>query len=298
MEISAKMVKELRDKTNAGMMDCKQALAACECDLEKAVDWLRQKGLMTARKREGRSAREGLVAALVSPDEKRGAMVELNCETDFVAKTDAFQELAAKMAEQALEAPESASLDDLLNQPSRQDPEMTVGDLIKNIVGTTGENMRLRRFVRYQAGGNAIVHTYIHAGGRLGVLVELACEQKGPEAAELAHNLAMHIAAANPLAITQEAIPQELVEREKALYEAKAKESGKAAHLWPKIIEGNLRKFYGEVALMNQVYVKDDKKSVADVFKEAGRALGRVELKRYARFQLGEDLPGEEASEE
>lgn len=298
MEISAKMVKELRDKTNAGMMDCKQALAACECDLEKAVDWLRQKGLMTARKREGRSAREGLVAALISPDEKRGAMVELNCETDFVAKTDAFQELAAKMAEQALEAPESASLDDLLNQPSRQDPEMTVGDLIKNIVGTTGENMRLRRFVRYQAGGNAIVHTYIHAGGRLGVLVELVCEKTGPEAAELAHNLAMHIAAANPLAITQEAIPQELVEREKALYEAKAKESGKAAHLWPKIIEGNLRKFYGEVALMNQVYVKDDKKSVADVFKEAGRALGRVELKRYARFQLGEDLPGEEASEE
>ena len=291
MEITAKMVKELREKTNAGMMDCKKALGECGGDLEKAVDWLRQKGLMTARKRAGRATREGLITAGVSADQSCGAMLELNCETDFVAKNDSFQKLAADILALLLAGgPAPADVPDLLARPLAAGG--TVGEAIQGLVGTIGENMNLRRFVSRKAPAGAFLHTYIHGPGRLGVMVELAAEKSGPAAVELAHNLAMHIAAANPAARTAEEVPAELLEREKEIYRAKLAESGKPENMWDKIMAGQLKKFYSEVVLLEQAYVKDPtgKTTVAGLLKSSAGACGRAEIRLYDRFQLGEEL--------
>ncbi len=295
-EISAKLVKELRDKTNSGMMDCKKALAECDCDLEKAVDWLRQKGLMTARKRAGRATREGLVVASVSPDMKRGAMVELNCETDFVAKNEGFQKLAMDTVELLLTSAAPADLEALLN--SKLEDGETVDASVKALVGTIGENMNLRRFVAKKVEGSAFLHTYIHGPGRLGVMLEMTAEKMGTATEELAHNIAMHIAASNPAALNESGVPEEMLEREKAIFRAKLAEQGKPENMWDKIMVGQIKKFYSEVALLHQAYVKDDKKSIADVLKEAQADCGKVEILSFTRFQLGEELPGEESASE
>jgi len=297
MEISAKLVKELRDKTNSGMMDCKKALAECECDLEKAVDWLRQKGLMTARKRAGRATKEGLIVAGVSPDQKKGAIVELNCETDFVAKNEAFQKLALDIVDVLLTSDEPADVEALLAR-SMNSCSGTIDDSLKGLVGTIGENMNLRRFVVRQAGGDAFLHTYIHGPGRLGVMVELSVEKPGAAAEDLAHNLAMQIAAANPVAVSSEGVPEEILEREKGIFRAKLAESGKPENMWDKIMVGQVNKFYSEVVLLNQAYVKDDKKDIAQVLKDASADCGKVEIKSFTRFQLGEELPGESNGED
>ncbi len=298
-EISAKLVKELRDKTNAGMMDCKKALAECECDLEKAVDWLRQKGLMTARKRAGRATKEGLIVAGVSPDQKKGALVELNCETDFVAKNEGFQKLAVDIVDVLLTSEAPADVAGLLARPMNSCAG-TIDDQLKNLVGTIGENMNLRRFTVRQAQGDAFLHTYIHGPGRLGVMVEVAAEKCGAAAEELAHNLAMHIAAASPVAVTPEDVPADILEREKNIFRAKLAESGKPENMWDKIMVGQVHKFYSEVVLMEQAYVKDPtgKTTIAQLLKDSAKECGRVEIKSFFRFQLGEELPGEAAAEE
>ncbi|MDR2725744.1 MAG: translation elongation factor Ts [Candidatus Adiutrix sp.] len=297
MEITAKMVKELREKTNAGMMDCKKALGECGGDLEKAVDWLRQKGLMTARKRAGRATREGLVAAGISADQRQGALIELNCETDFVAKNEGFQKLAADILALLLTGPAPADVAELLARPLSAGG--TVDDALKGLVGTIGENMNLRRFVSRQAQAGSLVHTYIHGPGRLGVMVELAAEKMGPPAEELAHNLAMHIAAASPLARTAEEMPDDLLEREKEIFRAKLAESGKPENMWDKIMVGQIKKFYSEVVLVEQAYIKDPtgKTTVAGLLSGSVGACGRTEILAYDRFQLGEELPGEAREE-
>jgi elongation factor Ts len=297
MEITAKMVKDLREKTNAGMMDCKKALGECGGDMEKAVDWLRQKGLMTARKRAGRATREGLIVAGVSSDHRKSAILELNCETDFVAKNEGFQKLAADILGVLLAGPAPADVPALL---ARSLPAGgSVDDALKSLVGTIGENMNLRRFTVREAAAGAFFHTYIHGPGRLGVLVELAAEKTGPAAEELAHNLAMHIAAANPAARIAEEIPADMLEREKDIFRAKLAESGKPENMWDKIMVGQIKKFYAEVVLLEQAYVKDSagKTSVADLLKSSAGACGRVEILTYVRYQLGEELPGETRAE-
>ena len=297
MEISAKLVKELRDKTNSGMMDCKKALAECEGDLEKAVDWLRQKGLMTARKRAGRATKEGLIVAGVSDDHKKGALVELNCETDFVAKNEAFQKLAADIVALLLTLGEAPADGPALLATALPDGR-TVDDNLKSLVGTIGENMNLRRFLVKKAEGSAFLHTYIHGPGRLGVMVEMTAEKSGAPAEELAHNMAMQIAAANPVAVTEAEVPPEVLEREKNIFRAKLAESGKPENMWDKIMVGQINKFYSEVVLIRQAYVRDDKKSIAQVLKEATGTSGKTEIKSFTSFQLGEELPGEGSTEE
>jgi elongation factor Ts len=304
MAITSQMVKILRDKTNAGMMDCKNALAECGGDVEKAVDWLRQKGMVTARKRAGRATKEGLVLAAESPDGQKGALVELNSETDFVAKMDSFRELTQSVANFLLEAPETPSgVDDLLGRacPACGKP---IGELIQGAAGTTGENVKLRRFAVFSA-DRGIVHSYIHMNGRLGVLISLKAEKPGPAATELAHNLAMQVAAANPLAINVGDVPPAVLERERAVYAAKAGEEAEAkaknskkpldkASLVAKIVEGQIKKFHSEAVLMEQPFVKEPAKTVAQVVKEAAAEVGRAEVAQFARFQLGEELEGEE----
>ena len=296
MEITAKMVKELRDKTNSGMMDCKKALAECEGDLEKAVDWLRQKGLMTARKRAGRATKEGLIVAGVSPDNKKAALAELNCETDFVAKNEGFQKLAADIIDVLLASGAPADVEALLARPVVSGAG-TIDDSLKALVGTIGENMNLRRFAAHEAKDGAFMHTYIHGPGRLGVMIELAVEKPGAAAEELAHNLAMHIAAASPIALVSEDVPADVLEREKSVAKAKLAESGKPENMWDKIMIGQVKKFYSEVVLLEQAYVKDDKKTITQVLKDAAADCGKVEIKSFSRFQLGEELPGEASGE-
>jgi elongation factor Ts len=304
MAITSQMVKILRDKTNAGMMDCKKALAECEGDVEKAIDWLRQKGLVTARKRAGRATKEGLVLAAESPDGRRGALVELNSETDFVAKMDSFRELTQSVAKFLAESPAAPADPAALLALTLPERGQTIGELIQGAIGTTGENMALRRFAVFEAD---LVHAYIHMNGRLGVLVALNVEKPGPAAQELAHNLAMQIAAANPLAIRVEDVPEAVLAREKAVYQAKAEEEAEARiqkskgkpldknSLVAKIVEGQIKKFHGEAVLLEQAYVKEPGKTVTQIIKAAAGEAGQVGVAKFARFQLGEELEGESA---
>jgi elongation factor Ts len=305
------MVKALRDKTNAGMMDCKAALKECDGDIEKSVDWLRQKGLMTARKRAGRATREGLVLTRITDDGKTGAVVELNSETDFVAKMDSFREITESLAAYLASAAEApADVPALLEAKCPKCGE-TFGEVINRAVGTTGEVIRLRRFKVVKAGPNGLVHGYVHAGGRLGVLIELEAEKPGPGVDELAHNLAMHVAAINPMAIKVEHLPEDFLAKERAVHEAKSREELEAKAkkspgkgqpnieaLLPKMVDGKMKKSFSELVLMEQAYVKEPGMTVDALVKGASADLGKIEIASFTRFQLGEEIEGENASEE
>jgi elongation factor Ts len=313
MEITTQLVKTLRDKTKAGMMDCKKALLECEGDLEKSVDWLRQKGLMTARKRASRATKQGLIQTQVTPDAKIGAIVELNSETDFVAKMDSFKEIAQSIVSYLAAAASNpanvpADVPALLEAKCPTCGE-AFGEVINRAVGTTGEAIRLRRFKVIQAGPNSLVHGYIHAGGLLAVLIEIEVEKPGPAAEELAHDLAMHVAAMNPMAIKVEQVSQDFWDKERAVHEAKSKDEiekknknnlskiGDLKTMLERMVEGKMKKTYTELVLLEQTFVKDPSKSVASLIKDASKKLGQIEIVSFARYQLGEELEGENEDE-
>ncbi|MBD5539488.1 MAG: elongation factor Ts [Desulfovibrio sp.] len=282
MAISAQMVKELREKTGAGMMDCKKALVEVNGDMEKAVDWLRQKGMAKAAKKSDRATCEGLVTSAVSADGKHMAMSSLMCETDFVARGDQFQNMAKRVAEAVLEhdPADAAGLDGI------------VGDEVKQLIASVGENMRLGKFVRHtRAGDNEVVGQYIHANGKIGVLVFLTCGKAEsvdkPEVKDLAKNLAMQVAATNPMALDASSLDAAAVEREREVYRQKALEEGKPANIVDKIAEGAVKKFQKEVCLLEQPYIRDDKKTVADVVREAAKAVNdTITVTGFERIQL------------
>ena len=282
MEISAEMVKTLRDKTNCGFMDCKKALKETEGDLEKAVAYLRQKGIAVAGKRAERATSEGVVVAQVAGDSLSGVLLEVNCESDFVAKTDAFQNLAQGLATQIGDT-SPAEVEDLLTQPWQGQPSLTVQDYLNEVIGQTGENIRVRRFARYTGGG--LVGAYIHFGGRIGVLLELSASQVTPEMTALAKDLAMQVAAANPLAVTREDVDPKVVAQESDIYKAQALESGKPEKIIEKMVTGRLDKFFKENCLVEQPFVKNPDITVTQLLKETGGAELRVV--RFSRFQLG-----------
>ncbi|MDD2904020.1 MAG: translation elongation factor Ts [Syntrophales bacterium] len=282
MEISAELVKTLRDKTNCGFMDCKKALKETEGDLEKAVAYLRQKGIAVAGKRAERATSEGVVVAQVAGDGLSGVLLEVNCESDFVAKTDAFQNLAQGLASQiAAQAP--AEVDVLLTQPWQGQPSLTVQDYLNEVIGQTGENIRVRRFARYAGGG--LVGAYIHFGGRIGVLLELNAAQATPEMTALAKDLAMQVAASNPLSVTREEVDPKVVAQETEIYKAQALDSGKPEKIIEKMVTGRLDKFFKENCLMEQPFVKNPDITVAQLLKEVGGPELRV--LRFTRYQLG-----------
>jgi elongation factor Ts len=305
MEITSQLVKTLREKTNAPMMNCKKALQECEGDIDKAVDWLRQKGLKLADVRSSRATKEGLVVTAATPDGARAAMVELNTETDFVAKMDEFKNMAASLADYLLSTEEVPA--DVAALHERKCPQrgQSFKDVITAAIAKTGENMKLRRFVVVDAPKPGLVHVYVHPGSRLAVSLSLSADQGGPEIEDLAHNLAMHVAWANPRALTAEGLPKALVERERAVHAAKAAEEAeekikKAGAKAPpketlvaKMVEGQMRKYLTEVTLLEQFFIKDGTKTVSAVLKDAAKELGPVEIAGYARFQLGEQVPGE-----
>ena len=282
MAISAQMVKELREKTGAGMMDCKKALVEVNGDMEKAVDWLRQKGMAKAAKKSDRATCEGLVTSAVSADGKHVAMSSLMCETDFVARGDQFQNMAKRVAEAVLEhdPADAAGLDGI------------VGDEVKQLIASVGENMRLGKFARHsKAGDNEVVGQYIHANGKIGVLVFLTCGKAASvdtqEVKDLAKNLAMQVAATNPMALDASSLDAAAVEREREVYRQKALEEGKPANIVDKIAEGAVKKFQKEVCLLEQPYIRDDKKTVADVVREAAKAVNdTITVTGFERIQL------------
>jgi elongation factor Ts len=285
--VTASMVAELRAKTGAGMMDCKKALAESNGNMEEAVDILRKKGLSAAAKKSGRIAAEGMVVA--TGDVHRGVIAEVNAETDFVAKNEGFQNFATGVAEAALnEAP--ADIEALLSTPF-PGTGRTVGEEQTHQIATIGENINVRRFVRFETPeGN--VASYVHAGGKIAVLVELKTARGDDErVAAVGRQIAMHVAAANPQFLKREEVSAEVIEKEKEIMRAKARESGKPDNIIEKILEGQINKFFGEVCLLEQAYVIDPDQKVSQVVKGLSKEIGaEVELTRYARFQLGEGI--------
>jgi elongation factor Ts len=285
------MVGDLRAKTGAGMMDCKKALTEAEGDMEQAIDLLRKKGLSAAAKKSGRVAAEGMIAA--TGDGKRGALVEVNSETDFVAKNDAFQAFANGVAEVTLS--ENPADVNTLKGLAFPGSERSVGEELTHQIATIGENMNIRRFARLES-ASGVTASYVHGGGKIGVLVQLDAEQgDDPQVAEAARMLAMHVAAANPQYLCRADVPADVVEREKDIMRVKAIESGKPENIVEKIIEGQINKFFGEICLLEQVYVIDTDKKVGKVVEALAKELGgQVTLTAYSRFQLGEGIEKKE----
>ncbi len=289
-ELSAALVKELREKTGAGMLDCKKALTENNCDIEAAVDWLRKKGLASAAKKAGRVAAEGLVAVAASGNV--GSVVEVNSETDFVARNDQFQAMARDCASAAL-AGQLSDIEALKN--AKFADGKTAAETITNLIATIGENMSLRRVATLKV-GSGIVSSYVHspvsAGlGKIGVLVALESTGDAGKLAELGKQLAMHIAAAKPEALTVADLDQSKVEREKAIVEEQTKASGKPAEIVAKMVEGRMRKYYEEVVLMEQTYVIDGETKIKQVIENAAKAVGApVTLAAFIRYGLGEGI--------
>ncbi|MHB8148942.1 MAG: translation elongation factor Ts [Desulfobulbia bacterium] len=288
MNITSQMVKELRDKTNAGMMDCKKALTETSGDMEKAIDLLRQKGLAVAQKRAGRATSEGLVETYIQADGKMGVMVEVNCETDFVAKSDAFIDFAKNVTMQVAEGT-ATTTDELLGQKFVKNPALTIQDMLNEMVAKLGENSGVKRFVKFNEG---LVETYIHAGGKLGVMVELACDTdavaKNADFSEFAKNICMHVAAANPVSISRDEVPADLAERERNIFIQQAIDSGKPANIAEKMVGGKMDRFFAESCLLEQKFVKNPDISIQDLTKEIAAKIGaNISIKRFARFQVG-----------
>ena len=293
-EITAATVKELRERTGAGMMDCKKALGETGGEMESAIDWLRTKGLAAAAKKAGRTAAEGLVGVAVSGS--RGAVVEVNSETDFVAKNEQFQEFVGTVARLALTA--SGNVEGLA--AAAWPTGGTVQEKLTSNIATIGENQSLRRAAVLQVNDGVVVsyvHNAVAAGlGKIGVLVALESTGDKSKLEGLGKQLAMHIAAANPMALTGEELDPSLIDRERGIAMEKASESGKPANIVEKMVEGAIAKFRKENALLSQLFVMDNKTKVGDVVKaEAKNAGAPVELKAYVRFQLGEGIEKKES---
>lgn len=289
MAITAAMIKELREATGAGILDSKKALEANDGDFDKAVEFLREKGLAKAAKKASREANEGLVVALV--DGKNAALVAVNCETDFVARTDDFKTFAESLAQQVLANPALTSVEAMLAAPSTSNPEKTVADDIQEAISKLGENIILRNVARYTQTGPGVIEGYVHLGGKIGVLAEISVDDasaEGDALTELAHDITLQIAAARPQYLSREDVPAEIIEKERNILLAQLENENKPDNIKQRIVEGRLNKFYKEVCLLDQPFVKDDSLSIANLLAEAGKKLGTtVKINRYTRFELG-----------
>jgi len=290
-EISAKSVKDLRDKTGAGMMDCKRALGDADGDVEKAVELLRERGLAKAGKRGGRATSEGAVS--ISIDGPVAAMVEVGCETDFVARTDMFVDFGNELAAKIVNDPGIDSPDSLLK--ASIDGE-TVADKVNAAINRLGENIVVKRVTRLDAGASGIAGGYVHAGGNLGVVVTLATEGSGAELETLAKDLAMHVAAADPspIAVDRSGIDSALLDSERTIFRNQAVQSGKPEAVVEKIVEGRINKYLSEICLVEQAFVKDPDRTIGDLLRDVGAKAGaEAAVNGYQRYKLGEGDAGE-----
>jgi elongation factor Ts len=287
---TAKDVSELRQRTQAGMMDCKKALEECQGDMDQAVEWLRKKGISRGESRAGRAASEGKIVAKIAPDGATGALVELNSETDFVARNEAFGQTVERIADTLLA---SGSIDGAVTSAegspllaTKFGDAGTLADALKQLTGTIGENIVLRRYARF--GGSGAVGAYVHHNGKVGTLVEVA-GLSGEAGQQLARTVAEHITAGVPtipVAVTRDDVPAALVDRERRIFAEQAAASGKPANIVEKMVQGRVDKFYKEVTLLDQPWIRDDSKAIRDLVKAAGP---EVSIRRFARFQIGQE---------
>ena len=294
MAVTASMVKELREMTGAGMMDCKKALSATDGDFGKAIEFLREKGLATAEKKAGRIAAEGLVATTIKDGDKVAAIVEVNAETDFVAKNEVFRTFVKEVVEQAADT-DAADIDAFKAEKWALDTSMTVDEKLAAMIAKIGENMNIRRFEKIVS-EDGIVVSYIHAAGKIGVLVEAKTESNDERVKEALKNVAMQVAALNPKYVSTDDVPEEYKEHEKEILIAQAKNDPKNANkpenIIEKMITGRLAKELKEICLLEQEYVKaENKETVAKYLEMVSKEVGTpVELKRFVRFETGEGL--------
>lgn len=283
MAISATMVRELREKTNAGMMDCKKALEETQGDFEKAIDWLRTKGLSSAAKKAGRIAAEGAVFAQTTG--KVGVLGEVNSETDFVARNDGFKEFVKDVAAHVMANPAG----DILKQTFAKTGQ-SLEESLKGVIAKIGENIVVRRTQKYELQGNGYIHTYVHGEGKIGVMTEISGNDT-PDLRQFAQDVCLHIAAMNPMAISADQMPGDVVAKEKEVLKAKNLEQGKKPEMIDKIVEGQIRKFLAESCLLDQAFVKNPDQKVGDYLKDTAKKTGGdVLVKRFARFELGEGI--------
>lgn len=282
MEISAALVKTLRDTTGAGMMDCKKALLESGGDMEKAIDYLRKKGAATAEKRMDRAANEGLI--LTSLDGAKGYMIEINCETDFVARSTDFTQFGA-IALEALKMSAAANVDALLAAPAQG---RAVSDFLTDVIGKVGEKIEVKRFATFDTTGT--LSDYIHPGSKLGVVVEITSDAANNDAmVSLGRELAMQIAAMNPISISRDDVPKETIEKELDIYRQQARDQGKPENMLDKIAQGKLNKFYQEFTLLEQSYIRDATKTVREYVDEVAKSLGqKLTVRKFVRFHVGE----------
>ncbi|MFK0729979.1 MAG: translation elongation factor Ts [Gloeotrichia echinulata GP01] len=300
-EISAKLVQELRQKSGAGMMDCKKALKETEGDIEKAIDWLRQKGIATAGKKSDRVAAEGLVDTYIQPEGRVGVLIEVNCQTDFVARNEAFKALVKNLAQQAANAD---SVESLLAQPYIENTTITVQEFITQTITTLGENIQVRRFINFRIseGSYGAVDSYIHTGGRVGVLVELKSQTGSAAANEefkaLARNAAMQVAACpNVEYVSIDQIPPEVAQREKDVELGRDDLANKPDNIKEKIVQGRIEKRLKEFALLDQPYIRDQSIAVEDLLKQVQGKVGEeIQVVRFVRFVLGEGIEKQESN--
>ena len=291
--ITSQMVKELREMTQAGMMDCKKALVEAEGDMDKAVEWLREKGLAAAAKKAGRIAAEGVVASYITDDAKIGVVVEVNCETDFVAKTDNFINFSKNVAKHiALANP--ADVDALMNQKFVDDETKTITDLVSEATVSIGEKISIRRFARYETDKGA-VESYIHMGGKIGVLLLVENDNAETIANDtfktFYHDVALQIAAAKPTYVKKEEVPAENLAKEREILRAQALNEGKPEKIVDKMVDGRIQKYYKEVCLVEQPFVKDGDKSISQLTAEVAKEIGaNINIVSFERFERGEGI--------
>jgi elongation factor Ts len=317
-EISAQLVKQLRERTGAGMMECKKALVKTNGNIEEAEVVLRTLGIAGASKKESRSTKQGLVSVHISDDGKTGVMVEVNCESDFVARTEDFQALASDVAAHIAETkPKLVKLEDvteaeranfkaheaLYEQKYANDEGTTVGEMVKTKIAKLGENINVSRFTILDVAGNGSIGNYIHAGSQIGVLLEVntasAEVAAQPEFKTLVRDIAMQVAASHPLYVTREEVPAELIKKERDIQRERALTEGKPEKMVDKIAEGRMSKFYEEVCLLEQPFIKENTVSISELIKTASAKLGGpIEIARFTRYKVGDagDAPGVQES--
>ncbi|MBR5302234.1 MAG: elongation factor Ts [Clostridia bacterium] len=293
MAMTSQMVKELREMTQAGMMDCKKALVEADGNMDKAVEWLREKGLAAAAKKAGRIAAEGVVASYITECGKVGVVVEVNCETDFVAKTDNFVNFSKNVAKHIAYA-NPADIDALMAQKFVDDETKTITDLVSDATVSIGEKISIRRFARY-AIENGAVESYIHMGGKIGVLLKVEndnAETLNNETFKtFYHDVALQIAAAKPSYVRKEEVPSENLAKEREILRAQALNEGKPEKIVDKMVDGRIQKYYKEVCLIEQPFVKDGDKSIAQLTAEVAKEIGaNINIVSFERFERGEGI--------
>ena len=294
--ITPQQVQKLREITSAGILDCKKALESCDGDHEKAIQFLREKGKASAAKKAGRSAGEGLISCVISADKKKGGIVELNCETDFVARTKGFQEFSKQLALTASE--KSIVSAEILAQTTLNNSTETADGAVKEKIGQLGENMKIKRAASF-SGTETFLSSYIHSPaqdfpecGKLGVLLEISSGAAASALDELGKELCMQVAAANPKWVKKEDVPSDIVEKEKAIYLEQCKQSGKPEIAWPKILDGKLNDFFKQFCLLQQGHVRDSsgKTPIENIVKDASQKAGApITVTRFLRYKVGEE---------